>query len=276
MMALARRMWALFEPVHAVVYSTAGRSALEEVGLRGFWRGYFAGRAAPLGAVGPVPVEASFFTFAPAMLARAFPDVWQRATPEQASAARQRGAAEALRTAVKPPDDETIDLLVEAAGAAECSGRLLAMANAALPAPDEPLARFWQAATLLREHRGDGHVAALVTAGVSGREALVLRAGLDLSREVLQPARGWDDEQWQATGSALVERGWLDAEGRATPAGTAIYREVEDITDRCATGPWRALGDRATEHLAASLVPLAVACRALFTLPDMLGLPQVG
>jgi hypothetical protein len=269
-------MWAHFEPVHGVVYSVAGRSALEAIGLRGFWRGYFAARAAPLGAVGPAPVEASFFSFAPGMITRAFPDVWQLATPDQVLAARQRGAAEALRALVKPPDDETVDLLSAAAAATEHSGRVLSAANAALPAPDEPVARLWQAATLLREHRGDGHVAALVAAGLSGREALVLRAGLDLSRDILQPARGWTDEQWQATAAGLAERGWLDVSGRATAAGAEVFRDVEDVTDRCAAGPWRALGERASDRLAGSLAPLAVACRGLSSLPDLLGLPRVG
>jgi hypothetical protein len=81
-------------------------------------------------------------------------------------------------------------------GELDCAGRVLAAANAALPAPDDALARLWQAATVLREHRGDGHFAALVTAGIDGCEALVLRCALDLRREDVQPARGWTDEQW--------------------------------------------------------------------------------
>jgi hypothetical protein len=268
-------MWGLFEPVHGIMYSPAVRPTLEEAGLRGFWRGYFACRAAPLGPVGPAPVVASFFSFAPSIVARALPDVWQRAAPEQALVARQRAAVEALRTMVTPSGEAGV-LLAEAAAAAEHSGRVLAAANAALPAPDDPPARLWQAATTLREHRGDGHIAALVAAGVSGCESLVLRSGLDLSREILQPARGWTDEQWQATAAGLADRGLIDDTGRATPAGAALVQDVEDVTDRCAAGPWRALGERATDRLVELLTPLAAACLTVSPLPNLLGLPAVG
>ncbi|GAA5188525.1 hypothetical protein GCM10023322_39410 [Rugosimonospora acidiphila] len=278
----ARRMWTVFEPVHGVIYSGAAKPALEEAGLRGFWRGYFAARSSPMGAVGPAPVVAAFFSFAPSVVFRALPDIWQRATPERALVARQRAALDALR-ATAGLTDETIgplagavDLLVEAAAAAEHSGRVLGAANAALPTPDEPVARLWHAATVLREHRGDGHVAALVAAGISGLEALILRAGLDLSREVLQAARGWTDEQWQAAADGLVERGLLDAGGRTTAAGAQLYREAEDVTDRRAEGPWRALGARAAERLVESLATVAAACRADSPLPNLLGLPPVG
>ncbi|WP_203920140.1 SCO6745 family protein [Rugosimonospora africana] len=265
-------MWGLFEPVHAIIYAPSARPMLEEAGLRGFWRGYFACRCAPLGAVGPGPVLASFFGFAPSVVNRALPDVWQRITPERTLTVRERAAAEALRTMGAPPDEAGV-LLGEAAAAAEHSGRVLSGANAALPVPDEPVARLWHAATVLREHRGDGHFAALVVAGVSGIESLVLRSGLDLSRDILQPARGWTDEQWQAAAAGLVERGLLDEAGRATAAGVELYRDVEDVTDRCATGPWRALGTQATDRLAEMLAPLASACLAVSPVPNLLGLP---
>ena len=90
-------MWTLFEPIHAVAYfAPEARSAFERAGLRGFWRGYFAGRAAPLGAAGAAVVTASFFNFAPAFVARAIPGVWELITPEEALRARLAGATEAL------------------------------------------------------------------------------------------------------------------------------------------------------------------------------------
>ncbi len=272
MTAVARRMWGLFEPVHGIIYSSPARPALEEAGLRGFWRGYFACRCAPLGAVGPGPVLASFFGFAPSTVNRALPDIWQRITPERALAVRERAATGALREVGSVPDEAGV-LRGEAAAAAEHSGRVLGGANAALPVPEEPVARLWHAATVLREHRGDGHAAALVAAGISGPESLVLRCGLDLSREVLQYARGWTDEQWQAAAAGLVDRGLLDGDGRATAAGAELYRDIEDVTDRCAAGPWRALGPQATDRLAEMLAPLASACLAISPLPNLLGLP---
>ena len=66
--AVARSMWTLFEPVHAVTYfAPEARAAFEDAGLRGFWRGYFAGRASPLGPAGAAVIRASFFNFSPAL-----------------------------------------------------------------------------------------------------------------------------------------------------------------------------------------------------------------
>ncbi len=201
-------MWTLFEPVHAVTYfAPQARSAFEAAGLRGFWRGYFAGRAAPLGPAGAAVVTASFYNFAPAFVARAVPGVWELITPEEALRTRLAGATAALGGLLAGRESEVAaaaDLLGLAVAGLDCAGRVLAAANAALPVPDDGLARLWQAATLLREHRGDGHFAALAAADIDGCEAVVLRSGLDLRRENLQPVRGWTDE---AVGS------------RARPAG---------------------------------------------------------
>jgi hypothetical protein len=199
-------MWTLFEPIHAVTYfAPEARSAFEQAGLRGFWRGYFAGRAAPLGPAGAAVVTASFFTFAPAFVARAVPGIWELITPEEALRTRLTGAAEALRGLLAGLESEAAaaaDLLWQAAGELDCSGRVLAAANAALGVPGAAgatgpsgpsglsgPARLWQAATLLREHRGDGHFAALTAADIDGCEAVVLRSCLDLRREDLQPGQ---------------------------------------------------------------------------------------
>ncbi|MGH3223070.1 MAG: SCO6745 family protein, partial [Streptosporangiaceae bacterium] len=180
----ARSMWTLFEPIHAVIYFTPeGRSAFEQAGLRGFWRGYFAGRAAPLGRVSAAVVTASFFGFAPGMVARAIPGIWELISPADALRTRLAGATDALgrllpEADVAPQVAKAAGLLWEVTGELDCAGRVLAAANAALPAPDggvSGLARLWQAVTLLREHRGDGHFAALVAAGVDGCESIVLR-----------------------------------------------------------------------------------------------------
>jgi hypothetical protein len=274
----ARAMWALIEPVHAVTYfSPVARAAFEEAGLRGFWRGYFAGRAAPLGPVPAAPVVAAFFNFAPRMVERALPDVWDRASPQRALAARLRGAVEALtaHSAVLSQAELVwaAELMEAAVGHLEPAGRILGAANAALPKPEAPLERLWQAATTLREHRGDGHVAALVTAGLGGCAVLVLRAGMDLPRELLQPARGWTDEEWEQAARGLAELGWLDAGGRATAAGIDRYQRIEAETDALAAVPWNALGAEATARLTALLTPLSMACRTEMPTPNPLGLP---
>ncbi len=173
----ARAMWALFEPVHAVTYfAPQAREHFTAAGLRGYWRGYFAGRASPLGEVQAAPVVASFFSFAPTMVGRAIPEVWTMISPQGALQARVNGAAASLTPLVADLPDahlaEAADLLTAAAGELEPAGRVLGAANAALPPYDQPLPRLWQAATTLREHRGGGHVSALVAAGIGACEVL--------------------------------------------------------------------------------------------------------
>jgi len=268
-MSVARRMWALFEPLHAVAYfAPQSAVAFEEVGLTGFWRRYFAGRAAALGPVGPGPVTAAFFGFAPAMVAKALPGVWSRISPEAAVAARTAGATAALTDQFTGLPEKTVseaaDLLTEAAHAADMPGRVLAAAHADLPWPEDPVGRLWHAATILREHRGDGHVAALLTAGIDGCESLAWRAALDGGRlrEVTQPARGWTDDEWRAATDRLEERGWVASDGTATGKGRDAYDWVEQLTDQLAAGPWDKLGDDA----ARLLEPLAD--RAWRVVPD--------
>jgi hypothetical protein len=296
--AAARRMWTLFEPVHVVTYfAPEARQGFEEAGLRGFWRGYFAGRAAPIGAVDAPPVIAAFFSFAPPFVRRALPAVWGMVSPEQALAARTAGAVAAIRRLVAEGDgagadgagagagavgalSAAADLLAAATEELDMAGRPLGAPNAALPLPDDPAARLWHGATVLREHRGDGHIGALVAAGVDGCEALALRVatgqaeGAGPSREQLQPARGWTDEEWDAAADRLASRGWLGAAGAITPAGRAAHQAVEDATDVAAARPWARLGPERTEELARLLTPTSLACAAVLPFPNPVGLPR--
>ena len=273
-------MWTLFEPIHAVTYFTPeARSAYEQAGLRGFWRGYFAGRAAPLGVVGAPVVTASFFNFAPAFVARAIPGVWDLITPEEALRVRLAGAAGSLGRLLAGREAEAAaaaGLLWRAIGELDFSGRVLASANAALPVPDSGFAALWQAATVLREHRGDGHFAALAAADIDGCEAVVLRCCLDLRREDMQPVRGWTDEAWDGALSRLAARGWVGADGTLTSAGLQAHAAVEDATDRAASRPWARLGPEATAEIAAALTPLARACAAALPYPSPIGVPAPG
>lgn len=275
---VARRMWSLFEPVHVVTYFTPqARGAFEDAGLRGFWRGYFAGRSAPLGAVDAPPVTASFFSFAPRMVERALPDVWTRISAEQALQVRERGAVDALTAAIDADDavlSEVADLLEAAVDGLDCAGRVLAAANVALPVPTGPWPRIWRATTILREHRGDGHVAAQVAAGVTGCEALAWRAAYDLVRDHLQPNRGWTDEEWAAAAERLTARGWVDGDGKPTPAGEAHHAAVEDATDRAALAPWQRLGAEGTARLEELLTPIARVLAEPLVGFNPIGLPQ--
>jgi hypothetical protein len=270
----ARRMWTLYEPVHALTYfAPEGRAAFEDAGLRGFWRGYFAGRAAPLGPTGPAPIVASFFGFAPAMVARALPGVWDLIAPSQALRARTSGAQAAIGRLLPDHDLEPVaELLEQAISGLDVAGRVLGAANAALPADEGGAARMWRAATVLREHRGDGHVAALVAAELDGCESLVLRSTLDIAREDLQPNRGWTDAEWDGARQRLTERGWIDAGGHPTEEGADVHRAVEEATDRAAARPWQALGPERVDRLITLLTPIAKACATVLPARNPIGL----
>ena len=267
-MSAARAMWTMFEPVHDVTYfAPEALSGFTEAGLRGYWRGYFAGRAAPLGGTRAAVVAASFFNFAPSFVARAVPGVWDLVTPQEAIAVREAGATAALRRLLGGREAEAAkaaDLLWRAAEDLDLAGRALSAANAELPVSGEPLTRLWQATTLLREHRGDGHFAALAAADIDGCEAVVLRCAkdTDISRDLMQPVRGWSDEQWDAAAARLAERGLTGEDGAMTAAGRAVHDAVEAATDQAAARPWDRMGPAAVAEVADVLLPLAQACAA--------------
>jgi len=265
---LARRLWHLTEPYHAVTYfAPEAVRAWLDAGVPGFWRGYFAGRAAPLGRVPAEVVAAALYGFHPsAMVGRAIPDVWERISPEAASQVRLAGAVAALDEALGPVTDDEAELssLVRVvAEGAEVGGRVLFAAHAALPWPAGWRPSLWHGITLLREHRGDGHVAALVAADVDGCESHVLAAATGRSpRESTQPHRGWSDDDWSAAEARLKGRGLLGEDGAATDIGRSTREQLELATDRAASRPWAALaaGDLTrAEKLAARVVtPLAL------------------
>jgi hypothetical protein len=278
----ARRLWALGEPFHALTYfADEARTAFGAAGLRGFWAGYFAGRAAPLGAVGPQVVTATFGSFAPAFVARRVPDVWTTTTPAAALGARLAGVDAAVQRALPGWSDsadaaEAAALAGRAAEAVDLPGRPLAAANAGLPRPEEPHLALWQALTTLREHRGDGHLAVLLQRELLGLPALVLAAAAGTTAaEWLQRARGWSPEEWAEAADALTERGWL-AGGELTAEGLAVRAAVEADTDRLALGPWAALGDDGSDRLAELLAPVRRAVTAAGDWPahNPIGVPE--
>jgi hypothetical protein len=278
--SVARKLWQRLELIHAVTYfAPEATGALRDVGYRGFWMGYFAGRAAPLGAAGPDLVGALFYNFASARVARALPDAWGFASPEAALSARLEGSVEALRRILGPAADgrdvgAASELAARAATAAPPEGRALYAANRALAWPDEPVAVLWHAATLLREHRGDGHVATLTAAGVSGREANVVQAAAGITpREVFTAARDYDDAEWEALVSGLARRGLLTTEGKLTPAGQRLKADIEQRTDTIALSAYEVLDDREVERLIETLTPLA---RAVADSGDVPGITPIG
>ncbi len=259
----ARRLWQVLEPYHAVVYfAPEVQERYKAAGLKGYWMGYFASRAYPLGAASPELVAATFFNFHPSMVSRALPDAWRLAAIADIAAARYEGVDQALRRALDTSLDgpelvAAAELTARAVAHCPSAGRPLFAAYTALPWPDAPHLRLWHAATLLREHRGDGHVVANVADGVDGIEAHVLLAATtEVPRDALQPNRGWSDDDWDRAQRRLATRGWFSDDG-ITPAGRRARLRVEETTDQLASGPWEALGERLCRRLHALVLPLA-------------------
>jgi hypothetical protein len=274
---LVRALWTVFEPIHAVSYfSRQARDAFAAVGLARYWDGYFAGRAAPLGAVSSAPVTAIFSGFAPSLVDRALPAVWSVASVDRVLEARSNGAAATLRHLA--PDEGLVAraaaALTSVARNADCIGRPLAAANRALSAEDDPYRQLWQAASTLREHRGDGHVIALVSENIAGLTTLVLRSGVDLEAATMQKARGWTDDQWSAETHRQTTRGLLDAGGRITATGAEALNRAEHVTNRLALGPWEGLADDDLVQVGTLLAPIARSVAELFPYPNPIGMPE--
>ena len=268
---LARRFFDRFEPVHAVTYfSPESRAAFDGLGYRGFWMGYFAGRSAPLGVVPTEVVTAMFYNFAPGRVAKALPAAWEVAPPGSALRAREDSAVATLRRYGLTDDGvrPAADLAAKAARHAPLDGRPLFAANAALPWPSEPLATLWHATTLLREQRGDAHVAVLASSGLSGRESNVLHAAAGrVPAEMIMRSRDYDEDQWRDYQNQLAQRGLLDADGALTDTGRALKQHIEDTTDALSLSALAALDDAEVEELFRALTPIARAVVAAGDVP---------
>ena len=245
------------EPLHSHLYFAPEHDEhLSAVGLRPGRMAYFAGRAAPMGPVGAGVVTATFFNFSPSLVAHMIPRAWTLATPEQVLAARLDAARASLTRLLgaeagsAPETVELADLLREACSVLSAEGRALYAGHADLPWPDEPLLQVWHGATLLREHRGDGHVAALLAEGLGGLEALITHTvtGRGFTEPGAKATRGWSDEEWAASSGRLAERG-LIGEGGLTGEGTALRARVEAATDAMSAAPWQHLGPERTARV---------------------------
>ncbi len=262
---LARRMFDLVEPVGAIPYSTdEPNETMFALGFTSYWDTYFAGRAAPLGSSVPAGVvHALFYNFAPGEVARHIPKVWSTTTPGAAIAARQQGCVNALRRIlgdlIDTPDfSRAVELLTKAATSAPLDGRPMYAALRALPLPEEPVARFFHAASLLREHRGDGHISALMAEGIGGLEAHVLLA-IDMGMPA--PSFGrihhLPSELLTDLVDSMKARGLVEDESTFTPAGREAKDRVEALTDELAFSPYEVLEGAELDELIAALEPLA-------------------
>ena len=265
------------EPLHALGYFAPEVEAeITGLGVRRGMGAYFASRAAAMGRVGPGPVAATFFVFNPSLVAHFVPAVWDAASPVDVVAARYRGVSAAYGrllgedTLGSAEVAEAADLARTAAACCSVAGRPLYAAHADLAWPDEPHLVLFHALTLIREHRGDGHVAALVNAGLSGIEALVTHTatGKGFTQPAAQATRRWSDDDWAATVSALADRGLMTADGELTDDGRALRKTVERQTNESGVAPWDALGEPGTQRLAELAGPLVVTALGNGAFPD--------
>jgi hypothetical protein len=266
--ARVHRMFELVEPIATVTFSQVPNEAFLALGMRNYWDGYFAGRAAPLGLAPAEVVHAVFYNFADGEVARHIPWVWGKTNPEEAIAVRERGSAAALRQMIgqladSPALVRIADLATRAAVSAPIEGRALYAGLRALNVPGEPVARLWHAATLLREHRGDGHNATLLAHGIGGTEAHVLLAlSLGMKAEGFGRIHHLPKAQLTAVLNGLRSRGLVDAAGGFTDAGRETKERIEAVTDELAAPAYDVLSENELGELIAGLEPIAAAVKA--------------
>ncbi len=265
----------MLDTLHSVVYFSP--EADEMFGALGFdsVTHYFAGRSAPMGAVAANVVAATFYNFNPRLVARAIPAAWELASPTEVTRVRYELVASVMPRALGEELTGSTEVARAATllrGVAEsipnADGRPLYAGHAELPWPDSPLVALWHAITLLREYRGDGHIFALVTHGLSGLEALISYAatGIGFTAQSARRLRGWSNDEWNAATEDLITRGILDRDGELTTAGTELRSRIEDLTDELGYPPWRTLPAEQADELVgfAKVIRAAVQAAGIF------------
>lgn len=274
---IARKTWRTLEPIHGMIYFVPeGPEHYRNAGLLDERSGYFASRSAALGEPSAELVIATFYNFDPATVRAAMNGVWQVVRPEELLDARFMAADAALRRLLGD-DVVASDEMTEAAALAYTAalaatdhlhGRPLFAAHAALPWPTDAHLVLWHAQSMLREFRGDGHIAALVADGVSGIEALLMHGGTgEIAAGVLQRTRNWDDQAWTAAADRLIDRGLLDPDGTLSELGAERRRWVEDRTDELALVPYESIGEDGCARLRSLCRPFSQAIVAGGGLP---------
>ena len=264
MSSIARRMFELVEPIGVIPYSAdEPNEAMFALGFTNYWDTYFAGRAAPLGLAPAEVVDALFYNFAPGEVARHIPKVWRTTTPESAIATRQSGCANALRRILGDRVDSpafacATELLIKAAISAPSEGRPMYAALRTIAIPDDVVTRLFHAASLLREHRGDGHIAALMVEDVGRLEAHVLLAlDMNMPAEKFGRIHHLPPAQLAAVINGMRDRRLIGDDGWLSEQGRAVKQRVESLTDRLAARPYESLTAGELDELIDALEPIA-------------------
>jgi hypothetical protein len=258
-MAVKRSFWQAIEIIHDVVYFAPDtKQRFEALGLKGYWMGYFASRSAALGTPTPELVIALFHGFAPRMVHRALPDAWSMASRDDVLATRYDLARDALASGLADADVERLAKeLTSIWTSLDFAGKGLAAAHASLPIPDDPVGRLWHAATVLREYRGDCHVAILTSAGLDGAAANALAVADGRGAPNQREMRGWTEDEWAEAYERLRRRAWTDEFATITESGRAARAQIEDATDRVSASSFDEEAQARTITLEEALVSVA-------------------
>jgi hypothetical protein len=263
--------------LHSTIYfASESNDKFSELGLENQRMQYFASRSAPMGAVGAKVVAATFYNFNPDLIAKSIPAAWEIVSPTDVTRVRYEIVDAVVRRIlgderVRSPECAHSVAIVRRIAEAipNADGRPLYAGHAELDWPDTPHGQLWHAVTLLREYRGDGHIAALVGHGLSGIDALIthVATGTGFRAEFGRKLRGWSEQQWEEAVSALRARGLLDDAGQLTPSGTDLRTKVEDLTDELAYAPWRTMSDEDVAELVTLGEAIRDAVRAAGAIP---------
>ena len=269
---LARKSQLTFEAFVGMIYfvpEAQARYAALGLDKRQY---YFCSRASAFGRVAGSVVAATFYNFNPQIVIPLVEAGWQKAEPAAIGHERTLAVGEALQRLLAPAEGEE-DLSGNIAPALELvkranlnllpEGRTLFAAYQQLEWPTEPLTALWWGLNLLREYRGDGHIAALLLEGVTGLESLLFQSAFNplMPLEILIRSRAWGEEAVTAAKTDLAERG-LIVEGALTPAGKELRERIEQHTDRMDKAPFQNLGETDSARLLELVLPLSKRIRA--------------
>jgi hypothetical protein len=271
LLPLSRKAWSDLEVLHVVGYFAPQLTQrYVDLGLDPRLS-YFPSRAAAFGEAGPGLTIATFYVFAPWLVEAALPSAWQTVTPSEIVEARRAGMRDALGEILGNAQvDEASAIAREVCAGLTPQGRPLYAAHAELPWPTDDLLVLWHAATLVREHRGDGHVSVLLANSIDPVEATLLGGLWSGTSSFLRKTRGWSDDDYSAAAGRLRDRGWIDTDGGLTEEGESERRRIEDDTDRLALEGWAHVGVDATARLHELAAPLRDKVLASDVLPRSL------
>ncbi|MEU4672091.1 hypothetical protein AB0F91_29960 [Amycolatopsis sp. NPDC023774] len=278
----AKKFKGTFDTLHSLIYFVPeAEEHLTAAGLRPGRMTYFASRSAPMGAVEAGVVAATFYNFNPEIVERHIPRAWSLAKPEQIIEARFNAVDAALSRLLgdeihAETTAEAAELAREATDGCSPEGRALYAGHASLAWPEKPHLVLWHALTLLREHRGDAHVAALVLHGLNGLAALVthVASGAGFTPDMAKSTRGWSDEQWDAEVARLANQGVIGPDGDLTDKGVDLRERVEAATNAASEAPWRHLGEEKSARLAELCRPLSRAVVKAGAFPRAMTAPR--